>query len=142
MSFLAATKARRSITALKNESPIPDKQIVEIVQHAILHAPSPFNVQSCRAIVLFKKEHEKLWDVAKETLQATVPPAQMAFFEPKLKEYRGAYGTVRPSIPFYPVCCHIKYLLIGLIFFLEQRRSCSSKIPPRPKAYLRNGEIF
>lgn len=94
-AFLDATVVRRSIVQLKNQSPIPDERIVEIVQHAILHSPSPFHVQSCRAIVLFKKEHEKLWDIARETLEQTIPAAQMAIFDPKLRDYRGAYGTVR-----------------------------------------------
>ncbi|MCJ1404512.1 hypothetical protein MMC11_007738 [Xylographa trunciseda] len=94
MSFLEATKVRRSTITLTNTSPISDNTIVNIVSHAIKHAPSPFNVQSGRAIVLFKKEHEKLWDIAKESVMATLPPPVLATILPKVAEYRGAYGTV------------------------------------------------
>ena len=94
-SFLDATKIRRSIIAIKKESPIPDKQIIDIVEHAILHAPSPFHIQSCRAIVLFKNEHEKLWDFARESAQETMPPALFTTIEPKVAGFRAGYGTVR-----------------------------------------------
>ncbi|MCJ1471638.1 hypothetical protein MMC13_000278 [Lambiella insularis] len=94
MSFLAATRNRRSVLDITNKSPIPDKQIVEIVEQAILHAPSPFHVQSTRAVVLLKKEHEKLWDIAKELLPTTFPPAMLPTLESKTAGYRAGYGTV------------------------------------------------
>ena len=93
-AFLDATVVRRSVVQIKAETVIPEERIVEIVQHAILHAPSPFHVQSCRAIVLFNDEHRKMWDVAKETVVTTMPPFVFASLEHKLKEYRGGYGTV------------------------------------------------
>ncbi|MCJ1437857.1 hypothetical protein MMC27_007244 [Xylographa pallens] len=94
MSFLEATKVRRSTVTLTNTSPISDDTIVNIVGHAIKHAPSPFHVQSGRAIVLLKKEHEKLWDFGKESVMATMPPPVQATILPKVAEYRAAYGTV------------------------------------------------
>ena len=93
-AFLDATVVRRSVVQIKAETPIPEDRIVDMVQHAILHAPSPFHVQSCRAVVLFNDEHRKLWDIAKETVRKALPPPVFASFEPKLKEYRGGYGTV------------------------------------------------
>lgn len=45
-----------------------------IVNYVIKHAPSPFHVQSCRAIVLFGDDHEKLWDMAYEETKKTVAP--------------------------------------------------------------------
>ncbi|MCJ1395051.1 hypothetical protein MMC18_007932, partial [Xylographa bjoerkii] len=94
MSFLEATKTRRSTIAVTNTSPISDATIVNIVGHAIKHAPSPFHVQSSRAIVLFKNEHEKLWDISKESVMTTMPPPVQAAILPKVAEYRAGYGTV------------------------------------------------
>ncbi|MCJ1378941.1 hypothetical protein MMC17_002040 [Xylographa soralifera] len=94
MSFLEATKVRRSTVALTNTSPISDDTIVNIVGHAVKYGPSPFHVQSCRVIVLFKKEHEKLWDFGKESVMTTMPPPMQATILPKVAEYRAAYGTV------------------------------------------------
>ena len=93
-AFLDATVIRRSVVQIKAETPIPEARILEIVQHAILHAPSPFHIQSCRAVVLFNDEHRKFWDVARETVLKTLPPPVFAGLEPKLRDYSGGYGTV------------------------------------------------
>ena len=52
--YLVAVKARRTYYHLKKESPIDDGKIQEIIGQAILHAPSSFNSQSSRSIVLLK----------------------------------------------------------------------------------------
>ena len=92
--FLEAIKIRRSILSLAKESPISDDRIVMIVNHAIKHAPSPFNVNSCRAIVLFGDEHDKLWDFGMLRTKETMPPQVFAQYEDKIKGFRAAYGTV------------------------------------------------
>jgi predicted oxidoreductase (fatty acid repression mutant protein) len=92
--FLEAIKIRRTILPLSKESPISDDRIVMIVNHAIKHAPSPFHVQSCRAIVLFGEEHEKLWDFGFQRTKEVMPPAVFANFEEKIKGFQAAYGTV------------------------------------------------
>ncbi|KAH6717513.1 nitroreductase [Leptodontidium sp. 2 PMI_412] len=92
--FLEAIKVRRSILSLAKESPISDDRIVMCVNHAIKHAPSPFSVQSCRAIVLFGAEHEKLWDIGMEESRKTLPPPVFAQYEGKIQGFRDAYGTV------------------------------------------------
>jgi len=93
-SFLDAIKVRRSVVSLAKESPISDARIEMCVNHAIKHAPSPFHVQSCRAIILFGTEHEKLWDIGLTAAKNTMPPAFFAQFESKIQGFRDAYGTV------------------------------------------------
>ena len=95
-NFLEATIHRRSTITTKKESPIPDSRIVELVKHSILHTPSPFHVQSTRAVVLLHKDHDKLWDIAYENVEKTAPPP--ALYEKlttSIKLYKGAYGSVR-----------------------------------------------
>lgn len=94
-NFYEATKNRRTTIALKKESPIPEERVEAIVKHAILHDPSPFNVQAVRAVILFNKKHDEFWDLAYEKVKA-VTPADLfeAKFEPKIKAYKGGYGTV------------------------------------------------
>ncbi|KAL5423762.1 hypothetical protein PMIN06_001618 [Paraphaeosphaeria minitans] len=58
--FLAAVADRRSVYALSKEIPVSNERILELVTEALKHAPSPFNVRSTRAIVLFGAEHEAL----------------------------------------------------------------------------------
>jgi hypothetical protein len=95
--FLEAVKNRRTIYQLKKESPISDAKIQEIVTEALLHVPSSFNSQSTRMVILLKEEHAKLWDIAKEVLQAIVPAEQYKVTEMKLNGFQNAYGTVSCS---------------------------------------------
>ncbi|KAK9241109.1 Nitroreductase-like protein [Lipomyces kononenkoae] len=93
-SFLDAVRARRTYYQLLNKSPIPDSRIVDLVNDAILHTPSSFNSQSTRLVLLLKKDHEKLWDITKDTLKAVVPPDAFAATNQKLNGFQNAYGTV------------------------------------------------
>ena len=93
-AYFSAVKARRTIYTLKKESTIDDKKIEEIVSQTILHAPSSFNSQSTRVVILLKEEHNKLWDIAKDALKAVVSAEQYAATEQKLNMFQGAYGTV------------------------------------------------
>jgi predicted oxidoreductase (fatty acid repression mutant protein) len=65
-----------------------------MVNHAIKHAPSPFHVQSCRAIVLLGEDHEKLWDFGYEATKKSLPPHVFENHAAKIKGFRDAYGTV------------------------------------------------
>jgi len=93
-TFLDLLKTRRTIYQLKNNSPIPDAKIQEIVEQALLHVPSSFNSQSTRIVLLFKGEHEKLWDIAHDVLKGVVPEAQFEGTAKKLQGFRAGYGTV------------------------------------------------
>ena len=63
---------RRSIYALSDQLPVANDEIVQLVEHAILHTPSSFNSQSTRIVVLFGDDHKKLWDMTEETLRVIV----------------------------------------------------------------------
>ena len=93
-SFFDAVKDRRSIYALNKESPISDEAIEELVKQTVLHAPSFFNTQSARLVVLLKKEHDIFWDMVKEVLKPMVSEDQFAATEQRLSMFRGGYGTV------------------------------------------------
>lgn len=90
-----ALKHRRSYYALSNQPPLPDDGIQEILDFATLHVPSAFNSQSTRMVLLLKEHHQKLWQIVKETLQKTVPPAAFASTEAKInKSFASGYGTI------------------------------------------------
>ncbi|KZT72466.1 Nitroreductase [Daedalea quercina L-15889] len=93
-NFLEAIKKRRTYYAISNKSNISDERIQEIVKEIVLHVPSSFNSQSSRIVVLFKAEHEKLWDIASEVLKPIVPEQQWATTEKKLSSFKAGYGTV------------------------------------------------
>lgn len=89
-AFLEAVTKRRTFYAISSELPngLTESRIEEIAKttginryirflrltfNVVLHAPSSFNSQSTRVVVLFKKEHDKLWDFTRDALKAIVP---------------------------------------------------------------------
>lgn len=94
-SFLEATVMRRSTVDLKKDSTIPDARIIEIVNHSILHTPSPFHVQSTRAVVMLHADHEKLWDMIYTHAEKNYPAEMFqGRIVPNLKSFRGSHATV------------------------------------------------
>ena len=89
-----AIAARRSVYALNRALPLPPGDIVATIEHALRHAPSAFNSQSTRLLVLFGAEHEKLWDLTADALRAVVPAEQFAATAEKLAAFRAAAGTI------------------------------------------------
>ncbi len=90
-----AIKNRQSLHVLSDDVQIPDALVQDIVRDAILHSPTPFNCQSGRTVVLLKEEHKKFWGMAHEVAKAAVaPPVFEKSFEPRIKMFRAAYGTV------------------------------------------------
>ena len=89
-----AIATRRSVYALNRELPLPPHEIVATIEHALRHAPSAFNSQSTRLLVLFGAEHEKLWDMTADALRAVVPAEAFAPTAEKIAGFRAAAGTV------------------------------------------------
>jgi predicted oxidoreductase (fatty acid repression mutant protein) len=92
--FFNALIARRTIYGISDASPIPDSRITEIVTKAIQYTPSTFNVQSARAVVIFKDEHKKLWDSADKLAKAALPEAVYQSLAPRIARFRAGYGSV------------------------------------------------
>ncbi|MDF1495443.1 nitroreductase family protein [Caproiciproducens sp. CPB-2] len=93
-NFLEALKKRRSYYAISKEKVLSDEEVVSLVEDAVKYTPSAFNSQSARTVVLFGKEHDKLWDITMEILRGIVPAKNFASTEEKINSFRGGYGTV------------------------------------------------
>ena len=72
-AFLDAIKNRRSHYSIGKEKIITNDKIIEIITEAIKHSPSSFNSQSARVVVLFDKNHEKLWEITKDEIKKITP---------------------------------------------------------------------
>ncbi|WP_038325256.1 nitroreductase family protein [Caproiciproducens sp. R1] len=92
--FMEALKKRRSYYAISKEKVLSDEEIVSLVEDAVKYTPSAFNSQSARTVILFGKEHDKLWDTTMEILRSIVPAKNFASTEEKINSFRGGYGTV------------------------------------------------
>ncbi len=93
-NFLDQLKNRRTIYALDRDVKLSNEDIVNVIQSAIKHAPSSFNSQSSRAVILLGKHQDRIWEIAKETLKAIVPSDAYPATEEKLSRFQAAYGTV------------------------------------------------
>ena len=113
--FFEAAKLRCSVYTLTNKSSISDERIKEIVESAVKHAPSSFNVQSARAVILLKEEHQKLWDIGDTMIKRVMPDQAYQALAPRVAGFRAAYGSVSK-------------LLSRWQSFLPFDRCCSSKV--------------
>ena len=93
--ILSAASKRRSIYSLGRNIPVSETRIREIVEEALRQAPSPFNIQSARAVILSESLHEELWDHLAGLMKNIVKdPAALAQTVAKLGGFRAAKGTV------------------------------------------------
>lgn len=92
--FLALAKARRTIYTLGKALPIDEEKVVEIIKEAIRQAPSAFNSQSSRALILLGKEHERFWQLVREQLRNVIPAESFHATSDKLDGFSAAAGSV------------------------------------------------
>ena len=94
MDFLKAVRNRRSIYSISSVSTIDDGRIIKILEEAILHTPSPNNIQQARIALLLGTHHARLWDIVMEELRQRVAPEKFARTESKVNSFKAGYGTV------------------------------------------------
>ncbi len=92
--FLAAVKDRRTYYAIGKEATVSQERIREVIEHAVRHTPSAFNCQSARLVLLLGEQHDKLWDITKETLRKIVPAERFAATEEKINSFGNGHATV------------------------------------------------
>lgn len=94
-AFFETVKRRRSVYGLAKKSHVSDERIREIVSEAVRHSPSAFNSQGGRAVILFGKHHDELWDHTLSVLRPLVQdPEAWKQTEGRIAAFKGAYGTV------------------------------------------------
>ncbi|MGP4117794.1 nitroreductase family protein [Levilactobacillus zymae] len=88
-------KQRRSIYALgRNVTATPD-DLTELIKTNIKLAPTPFNNQTTRAVILFNQAHDQLWDIVHDELRKVVKDDDaFAKTADKVNGFKAAFGTV------------------------------------------------
>ena len=79
---------RRTYYEIDKTSPISDEEIREIVEHSINYVPSAFNSQSSRVVLLFGDQHDKLWEITRETLRKIVPADSFSSTDAKIDGFK------------------------------------------------------
>ena len=94
MNFTEIIKKRRSCYNLGPLSVEKQKQIPAILKECILAAPTPFNSQSARVILLENKNHKQFWNIVLETLRQRVQPENFASVQEKITAFAASSGTI------------------------------------------------
>lgn len=93
-SFLELIKKRRSIYALGKNTAISEDQILKAIEKCLKYAPSAFNSQTARIVVLFNKPYSDLWKITQETLQKIVPAEQFKSTQKRLTSFTTGMGSI------------------------------------------------
>jgi Predicted oxidoreductase related to nitroreductase len=93
-ALFSTVEKRRTFYSIGKDAVVPDAEIEKIILHAVKNAPTAFNSQSGRVVLLLGKESDRLWDIAKGILKALVPPESFSSTEAKLNSFQSGYGTV------------------------------------------------
>ena len=91
---LEVIKKRRTQYALGKNLPIGREETTALIREAIRQAPSSFNSQSSRAVILYGAQSDKFWNFVKEALRRIVPADAFAASEQKIDGFAAGAGTV------------------------------------------------
>ncbi|MCL9669440.1 nitroreductase family protein [Rosenbergiella epipactidis] len=92
--FLSLAETRRSIYALRKEIPLSEDEVIHLIKQAVKQAPSAFNSQSSRILILLGNEHIKFWELTRTQLKKIVPEARFQATSDKLDSFSQAAGSV------------------------------------------------
>ncbi|MGD6887391.1 nitroreductase family protein [Staphylococcus shinii] len=94
-TFQNAIKKRRTIYSLDQDISISDKEVEDIIEHAIKHVPSSFNSQSTRIVLLLNDNHNKFWEITKQELKnAMGPDRDFQATSDKVDNFKHSHGTI------------------------------------------------
>ncbi|MFB9326235.1 nitroreductase family protein [Paenibacillus aurantiacus] len=92
--FMKAVQERRSYYGLSKDRVASEERIQAIVNDAVKYAPSAFNSQSARVVVLFGEQSDRLWNITRESLRRIVPEAQFGPTNERMNAFSAGYGTI------------------------------------------------
>lgn len=85
---------RRSCYNLTSKSTLTDTELLDLLHNSLLYAPSAFNSQSTRAVLLLNKKHTQFWELVREELIRIIPTKKFSPTEEKIKSFAAAHGTI------------------------------------------------
>lgn len=93
-AFYQAIQERRSIFGLAKKSPISNERLQEVIETAVLHAPSAFNSQTGRIVVLLNEQHDIFWELALKHTLADTAVERIESTTARFQSFADGYGTV------------------------------------------------
>lgn len=94
-NMLKIAKMRRSIYHLGRDVKLSQDEVIDLIENAVKLAPTPFNNQSVRAVIVTGQAQDKLWDVIRDSVKSVVGEDKyQKAFAPKVTSFKAGYGTV------------------------------------------------
>lgn len=92
--FQTLIKERRSVYALGSHVKLTQDEITKILQSCLKNAPSAFNSQSTRMIVLYDKSYHAFWHMVEQTLKKITPADKFEATKQRIASFDAGVGTV------------------------------------------------
>lgn len=93
-TFIEALANRRSYYGISNQSPVTAIELEKYLQQTIENLPSANNSQSARLVLLYDKNHLKLWDIVKDVLRKKNPDRPFERTEKKINGFAAGYASL------------------------------------------------
>ncbi|WP_333706710.1 nitroreductase family protein [Ottowia beijingensis] len=93
-AFIDLITKRRTQYALGSDLPLSQAEVTALIQEAVRQAPSSFNSQSSRAVILFGAQSKRFWAIVMDELRKIVPAENFAPTEGKINSFAAGAGTV------------------------------------------------
>lgn len=96
MDYLDLVKTRRSnYNILNSLGDNTEEDIINLVETVTKHCPTPYNIQSNRAYILFGDKHRLFWDLVKEVLLEKIGEERFKKTKEKIEsQFQSGYGTI------------------------------------------------
>ena len=92
--FLSLARSRRSAYALGKELPVSESILIDTIKDAVKQAPSAFNSQTSRILILLGEQHTRLWELTRSQLKKIVPAENFKPTSDKIDSFAAAAGSV------------------------------------------------
>ena len=93
-TLLKILSNRRSVYGLDKKIKLNNFEIEQLLMEALKIAPSAFDCQSSRIVLLLSEQHHLFWQQTFDILKTIVPSAQQNATHEKIKSFEDAYGTI------------------------------------------------
>lgn len=92
--FQNLIQKRRSIYHLGNKTNWSEEEITNLIEQCVYNAPSAFNSQSARIVILYGDSYQKFWLMVMDVLSRVVPADKFDATKNKLASFTTGMGTV------------------------------------------------
>ncbi|KAJ7288470.1 nitroreductase [Mycena rebaudengoi] len=93
-AYLSAIATRRTNYAITPKSTISDTKLEAIVKEAVKHSPTPFNIQSSRAVLVLGADNARLWGLIKESALQGIEGEAKTTKGSQIDAFSNGYGSV------------------------------------------------